>query len=183
MNEEKTLWQSKTNTIEIVINASGIVISISLLIFIFFKITQFLFLAFPNLDEITRMLAAEKYFWVDFPSTLIALLFSLYIIYKYFWDSIVALTLKYIVTENYIQFNWGLLKKHYTTIPFENGVRISIVKYNRKRSTIFIDINESAKIKGISFKNTYNRHSPTFEHIENGNEVYELLERLRKKAS
>ena len=90
-----------------------------------------------------------------------------------------ARTMKYSIYPNEILFEWGFLINKKVSIPFSDITAINLVEYkNSKHSTIFFGTNKTYNIKKTNFDMNEPRPHITFENVENGKKVIDLLNLL-----
>jgi hypothetical protein len=89
------------------------------------------------------------------------------------WRVVKATT--YFVTEEFIGFNFG--KKDNDLIKLKDIKDIEAKKDKEGRLTIFFLIKGKIALKTYDYRNLEQRLFPTFESLENGKEVLEILEK------
>lgn len=109
-----------------------------------------------------------------FPAVFLLVLFS--------WNAWVAATIEYSIRPKAIHFKWGFFGRKNVSIPFYDIVSINHVQYDHgKYSTIYFGTKSIYKIKKLDFDNAESRAHITFEKVEDGEKVMELLQFLWNK--
>jgi len=86
-------------------------------------------------------------------------------------------TMRYSIYSNRIRFDWGI--KSRAEIPFKNITAINLVSYkDSEHSTIYFGTNKKYKVRKINFDDNDTRAHITFENVQNGTQVVELLNLL-----
>jgi len=119
---------------------------------------------------------------VGFDAIAILITYGLLLSYEITKTYIFA-TLEYSIYPKHITFEWGFFKPKRVDIPFSDIIAINLVQYNNNDiSTIHFGTNNVYDIKKLDFDNNDTRPHITFERVQNGVKVYELLSLLQKEA-
>jgi hypothetical protein len=142
-----------------------------ILIYYFIIIKELSFRALFNVDSVTLL------------EIILTIVFSIFYIIFFYINASNASSMHYSIRPKYISFEWGFFKKRSVDIPFDDITAVNLVGYDdRPYSTIFFGSNEKYKIKKMDFDKAADRVHITFENIKKGQEVYDLLTLLQRKA-
>jgi len=95
----------------------------------------------------------------------------------------VASTLQYQIKKDAVIYRWGIKKSKEVEIPFDDITAINLVEYdNSDHSTIYINTKGDYKITKANFDDNSPRHTYTLEMVENGPEVYRLMQEQWRMA-
>ncbi len=166
MNEEKILWQSKTNKTQIIVRFITTILVVTFLVIMFSSL-------FSSMTQ-----SPESRFYGRIIAVLPIIILLLFFAY-YLYGVSIPFTVEYIINEHQIEYKWGLFKKKNANITIDNIKKVTLVNFrNKKYSTLYIETFTPTNALAFDFVSGKKRASPTMEKVNDGKVALLIIEQL-----